>query len=456
MAEKNEQQLIENQPKVYSISELTDDIKSIMEAAFDTIWLEGEISNYKVAASKHAYFVLKDEKAQIRCVNFRHRGVNVNFEPSDGDHVLLHGEVAVYKARGEYQVIVDQMEPRGLGALPKAFEQLKGKLSKEGLFDESAKKPIPPFPWKVGVVTSPTGAVIRDIIHVITRRNPKVSIILNPVKVQGEEAGKEIVNAIKEMNQFQDIDVLIVGRGGGSIEDLWVFNEESVARAIHASRIPVVSAVGHETDFTIADFVSDLRAPTPSAAAEQVTPILQDTLNELKHLNHGLMISLQRLIDSYRDTLRSLSGRRFFLKPLQIIQPASQRLDDLNQRIVRALGQWVIVRKERLGRRIQELFRVSPVKNVHLLKQKKATLYHQMVRQMITLTQVNREKFEGIIKNLNTINPLTILERGYSICTADKTGKAIKSSDQVKIMDSVFVRLAKGKLGCIVKRMINN
>ncbi|MEC7640673.1 MAG: exodeoxyribonuclease VII large subunit [Nitrospinota bacterium] len=444
----------ENGTRIYRVSELTGDIKAILEAAFDTVWLEGEISNFRLAASKHAYFILKDENAQIRCVMFRHSNASLSFQPADGDQVLLHGEVTIYNARGEYQIIVDQMEPRGLGALQKAFEQLKEKLAKEGLFDEVDKKEIPPFPWKVGVVTSPTGAVIQDMIHVITRRNSKVSILLYPVKVQGESAGLEIANAIKEMNRHNDIDVLIVGRGGGSIEDLWAFNTECVARAIHASRIPVVSAVGHETDFTIADFVADLRAPTPSAAAEQVVPILRDILGELNYLNRELVVSLKTLIENYRKNFRNFLGRRFFREPIQIIQPGFQRLDDVNRRIVRGLYQWLFIRKERLGRKIQKLYRVSPAEKVHLFKLRQMALRHQIIRQMISITRVNREKFEGVIKNFNTINPLTILERGYSICTEKIMGRAIKSSDQVRSGDPVGVRLSKGRLDCIVKKTI--
>ncbi|MFQ5673925.1 MAG: exodeoxyribonuclease VII large subunit [Nitrospinales bacterium] len=439
-------------PHIYTVGEITEDIKAILEAAFDTVWLEGEISNYRVAASKHAYFVLKDERAQIRCVMFRHRAAGIKFEPGDGDQVLLHGEVTVYNARGEYQIIVDQMEPRGLGALQKAFEQLKAKLAEEGLFSEAAKKPLPPFPWKVGVITSPTGAAVRDIVQVITRRNPKTAVLLYPVKVQGTGAAQEIAAAIGEMNRFRDIDALIVGRGGGSIEDLWAFNEECVARAIYASRIPVVSAVGHEVDFTIADFVADVRAPTPSAAAELVVPVLQDVNDDLRRLNRDLVSLLQTRIRDCRNQLQNLAGRRFFREPLQIVQPAFQRLDEVRQRLARALNQWLILRTERLDKKIRELAHVSPARNIDFLKQRQAALRHQMIRQMISRTQLEREKFEGTAKNLNALNPLAILERGYSICTDAATGKALKSSGQVSAGDPVRVRLAKGKLDCVVEK----
>ncbi|MCH8157116.1 MAG: exodeoxyribonuclease VII large subunit, partial [Nitrospinae bacterium] len=279
----------QKKPRIYSVSEFTGETKAILEAAFDSVWIEGEISNLRIAGSQHAYFVLKDERSQVRCVLFKGYRAGLKFQPEEGDQVLLFGRVTVYEARGEYQLIVEHLEPRGLGALQKAFEQLKARLAEEGLFDEEKKKPIPEFPWKVGVVTSPTGAAVRDIINVIQRRNPKVSVLLHPVRVQGEGAAQEIADAIKQMNRMQDIDVLIIGRGGGSIEDLWAFNEEVVARAISASKIPIVSAVGHEIDFTIADFVADLRAPTPSAAAELVVPVLNDTVRELRRLTQQLM-----------------------------------------------------------------------------------------------------------------------------------------------------------------------
>lgn len=440
----------EAQPQIYSVSELTQDIRAILEAAFDTVWIDGEISNMRVAASKHAYFVLKDDKAQIRCVFFRHQRAKLKFAPEDGDQVLLLGRVTVYDARGEYQIIVETMEPKGLGALQKAFEQLKEKLSKEGLFDEAAKKPIPPIPWKVGIVTSPTGAAVRDIINIITRRNPKTSILLYPVKVQGEGAAEEIAQGIREMNRLKDIDVLIVGRGGGSIEDLWAFNEEIVARAIYDSRIPVVSAVGHEIDFTIADFVADLRAPTPSAAAELVVPVLADMERDLHSLSNQLLVYMRRMIADHNEQLRNYVDRRFFRQPMQIIQPSAQRLDDLNIRLIRALDTWVIRKREKLIGQVRRLLTVSPEKNLKHLEQKFTGQEHRLVQQILARVQLERERFEGIVKNLNALNPLSILDRGYGICTSKRTGKAVTSSAQVEKGDAVQIRLAKGKLDCTV------
>ena len=303
-------------PQIYSVSDITGDVKSILESAFDSIWVEGEISNLRIAGSQHAYFVLKDDRSQIRCVLFKGYRAGLKIQPEDGDQVILFGRVTVYESRGEYQLIVENMEPRGLGALQKSFEQLKNRLSEEGLFNEGNKKKIPEFPWKVGVVTSSTGAAIRDILNVIQRRNPKVSVLVYPVKVQGEGAAAQISEAIQHMNRINDIDVLIIGRGGGSIEDLWAFNEEIVARAISKSTIPVVSAVGHEIDFTISDFVSDLRAPTPSAAAELVVPVLDEKTQKLNEMTGQLLKIIRNKTLKYEDLLKSFVNRRFFKDPM--------------------------------------------------------------------------------------------------------------------------------------------
>ena len=442
----------EEDHRVFSVSEITRDIRSILEAAFDTVWIEGEISNYRVASSGHAYFVLKDDKAQIRSVLFHGQRSALKFTPEDGDQVLLLGRVTVYDARGEYQIIVETLEPRGVGALQKAYEQLKEKLSQAGLFDDAHKKPLPEFPWKVGVVTSPTGAAIRDILNILQRRNPKVSVLLYPVRVQGEGSAEEIATAIKELNRRQDIDVLIIGRGGGSIEDLWAFNEEVVARAVYDSKIPVISAVGHEIDFTIADFVADLRAPTPSAAAELAVPVLEETIEDLCALTEQLLMSIQDLIDDHKNQLKQLIDRRFFREPRQILEPPAQRLDDWTQRLLRGLDQWLIVQCERLGGVVHRLFQASPGKVLNILESKRAGLHHTLLQQIQSQRRLHRERFEGLVKNLNALSPLSVLDRGYSIAT--HSGKAIKSSGEVKKGDAVQVRLAKGRLDCTVDETV--
>src|SRR3989475_2988824 len=270
---------------ILSVSQLTDQLRGIVEEKFPAVWVEGEISNFRLYGSGHAYFTLKDEGAQLRAVLFRNRARRLRFEPGDGQHVLAFGSLEIYAQRGEYQFVVELLEPRGLGALQLAFEQLKARLGAEGLFAESRKRALPRFPRRIGIVTSPSGAAVRDILRIIGRRFAGLSIVLAPARVQGDGAAREIAAGIADLNALGDVDVIIVGRGGGSLEDLWAFNEEAVARAIAASKVPVVSAVGHEVDFTIADFVADLRAPTPSAAAELVVREKQavvDTLAQLR------------------------------------------------------------------------------------------------------------------------------------------------------------------------------
>jgi exodeoxyribonuclease VII large subunit len=488
----------DSQPHVYSVSELTRSVRGVLETEFDSVWVEGEISNLRIPASKHAYFVLKDEKAQIRCVMFRGSRSRMKYQPEDGDLVHLFGRFTVYDARGEYQIIVENLEPVGLGALQKAFEQLKEKLAKEGLFSDERKKPLPEFPWKVGVITSATGAAVRDILNIIRRRNPKVSVLIHPVKVQGEGSAEEIATAIKEMNRVAGVDVMIVGRGGGSIEDLWAFNEEVVARAIAQSKIPVVSAVGHEIDFTIADFVADLRAPTPSAAAELTVPLLGDIVGRLAFLTRQSLVLTRRPIRDFKTHLSRLMGRRFFRDPASILAPVLQRVDDLNLRLTRSLGQGVALQKQRLVNRAGQLFQASPkkairlqeerlvnlnqrlmrslsqgivlqtqrlqgrverlvqaspIKNIRRVEEKRASFNHRLIEKIRSLTQLENNRFKGIVNSLNALSPLTILDRGYSICTLD--GRALKKNDEAKPGDTVEVRLAKGRLDCTVDKILN-
>jgi exodeoxyribonuclease VII large subunit len=440
------------QSQVYSVSGLTRDIRAIMEAAFDSVWVEGEISNFRTAASGHSYFVLKDDKAQIRCVLFKGYRAGIKFQPEDGDQVLMFGRITVYDARGEYQIITESLEPRGLGALQKAFEQLKAKLEKEGLFDDEAKKPLPAFPWKIGVVTSPTGAAVRDILNVIRRRNSKVSVLLRPAKVQGEGSAKDIAQGIRDLNTMKDVDVIIIGRGGGSLEDLWAFNEEEVARAIFASRIPIVSAVGHEIDFTIADFVADLRAPTPSVAAELTVPVLNEILKDIRSLTGELIEALCQQVEAYRKFLKRLMDRRFFHQPKEIFSPHVQRLDDLYARLVRGLEQRLGSHQQRLQDKIHRLFQASPGKYIQHMKENRVMLEKRMLHIIQAQLRFNKERFEGILKNMNAINPLAILERGYSICS--KNEKSLKNTEGIDPGDKVQVRLSRGGLDCTVKKII--
>ncbi len=383
--------------QVYTVSRLTREIKELLEMSFPRLWVEGEISNFKRHSSGHLYFTLKDDKAQINCAMWRFRANGLIFQPQDGMQVLVEGEVQVYEKGGYYQLVVHQMQPAGIGALQMAFEQLKQKLHAEGLFDEKYKQPIPQFPERVGVVTSPTGAAIRDIISVITRRFPGVQIILYPVRVQGEGAAEEIARAIRDFNEFGDIDVLIVGRGGGSLEDLWAFNEEIVARAIFESRIPVISAVGHEIDFSIADFVADRRAPTPSAAAEMAVRDRLELLGMVKYFEEKLYTAMVKTIQRYQEQITNLQRSYAFRKPEDIIYQKMQRVDELQKNITTAMTHRILL------------------------------LQHQL---------------EGVRNHLQALNPEAILERGYSICYKD--GEIIKDVRQLSVLDVVNIRVARG------------
>lgn len=391
-------------PSIYSVAELTRQIKDLLENSFPRLWVEGEISNFKRHSSGHLYFTLKDENAQISCAMWKFRAGSLLFQPQHGMKVIVEGDVQVYEKGGNYQLIVQQMQPAGVGALQMAFEQLKKKLFAEGLFDDIHKKKIPTYPEKIGVVTSPTGAAIRDIISVITRRFPGVEIILYPVRVQGEGAAKEIARAIEDFNEYGEVDVLIVGRGGGSLEDLWAFNEEIVARAIFASQIPVISAVGHEVDYSIADFVADLRAPTPSAAAEIVVRNKNEVKGELNYYQEKIAVVLSKRISDHRSGLESIRTGYAFRKPQDMIYQKIQRLDELQRNI-------------------------------------SVTMSHYL--------KLFRSNTDHLQKQLHAMNPTAILNRGYSICY--KNGEVVKDAAQLRIDDMVDIKLAKGRFGAEVK-----
>jgi exodeoxyribonuclease VII large subunit len=318
-----------------SVSEITRRIRGVLEMGFSDIAVQGEISNFKLHSSGHFYFTLRDEGAQIAAVMWRSRNAGAYFTPQDGMKVIARGNISVYEQRGQYQIDVVKLEPLGVGELQVAFERLKRKLAADGLFDQARKRELPEFPDRIGIVTSPTGAAIQDMLNVLSRRFPAVEVVLYPVRVQGASAAEEIAEAIKDFNEFGDVDLLVVGRGGGSLEDLWAFNEEVVARAIYESAIPIVSAVGHEVDFTIADFVADLRAPTPSAAAELIVRDQAEVVDILRSFSYTAHQSLEDKIASGRDNIASLLGSYSFNRPFDIMREFSQRLDDLDRTLDR-------------------------------------------------------------------------------------------------------------------------
>ena len=393
-------------PRIYSVSELTAELKALLENTFTGVWVEGEISNFKHHTSGHMYFTLKDERGQLRAVMFRGSNRGLQFRPEDGLAVIVFGNVTIYEPRGEYQVYVEYMEPKGLGALQLAFEQLKTRLEAEGLFDPARKRPIPLLPKKIGVVTSPSGAAIRDILQIIHRRFANVQVLIFPVRVQGEGAAAEIVEGVEFLNKRGDLDVLIVARGGGSIEDLWAFNEEVVARAIYASQTPVISAVGHETDFTIADFVADVRAPTPSAAAE--------------------------LVISRKAEL-------------------SQRVDDLFSRLVSHMR----YRAERSGERLRSLERhlrlLSPLERVKRQRERLRDGALALQSSMSHRLALWRGELRTAAARLDSLSPLAILARGYSVCRRLPDLSILTRAASIAEGERVEVLLHQGGLICRVE-----
>ena len=434
---------------ILSVSELTSVIKSTLENNFTDVWVEGEIFNFRVPSSGHIYFTLKDNSSQIRAVLFRPTARMLKFVPKEGLHVLCRGRITVYEFRGEYQIVIEYMEPKGIGALLMAFEQLKERLFKEGLFDESRKRPIPPFPKKIGIVTSPTGAAIRDILKVIERRFAGVEIVISPASVQGERAAPEIVDAIGDLNSIEGIEVIIVTRGGGGIEDLWPFNEEIVARAIFNSKIPVISAVGHEIDYTIADFVADLRAPTPSAAAEMVVKNKEDIQRHLVTLYQRLLYAEKTFLGNKRERINSLSTRVF--SPEREIGRYFQRLDDVEVRLRNGIKRIIKDRQHNIETLIKDINSFNPQNRIQLYRHRMDTSLNSLFKNFSHILALKREGFHGVVAMLDSLSPLAILSRGYSITYKLPGQSIIKSSADVQGGDKVEVKLHDGSITCLVE-----
>jgi len=435
--------------RVYTVSELTASIKAALEEGFPMVWVEGEISNLRTPGSGHAYFTLKDEGAQISAVLFRGRGRRVRFELEDGMQVLAFGGLDVYAARGQYQLVVEMMEPKGLGALQLAFEQLKRKLEAEGLFDQARKRPLPAFPRVIGIVTSPTGAAIRDMLNIIGRRFADLHILITPVRVQGDEAPGEIVQALEHLQQIANLDVIIVGRGGGSIEDLWAFNDERVARALAACRVPVISAVGHETDFTIADFVADLRAPTPSGAAELVVREKLAVIESLVELYARLKQAVTADVSARRERVDFLLRRRVLTDPARALRDLYRRLDELQGRLRLGLRSSQRHITHRVALATNALRSRNPRARIAgagaLLSQLRGRLESSAAHNMKT----SRARFAEVIGRLESLSPLGVLARGYSV-TRLPSGEVVRSASQVVVGDPLEILLHQGALGARV------
>lgn len=436
-----------NKPTVLSVSALNRQIKANIESEFPMVFLQGEVSNFTSHSSGHFYFSLKDSKSQISAVMFRGQNSGLRFKPEMGMEVIVRARVSVYEPRGNYQVICETMEPVGAGALQKEFEQLKIKLQKEGLFDKAHKKPLPGYPKKIALVTSPTGAAVRDMLNVLSRRYKALDIYVVPCQVQGGTASREIIKAIQLVNSFSDFDVMIVGRGGGSMEDLWSFNDEALARCIFASNIPIVSAVGHEIDFTIADFVADLRAPTPSAAAELIVKDAKGLQQSLNKLLARLKQSQKMILNQYKHRLQSLG--RVLVDPQKELQQKMQRLDEIHLRLSRAIDQYLFNK----GQSIQ-LLRKSIISPKQLLESKAQYLKGQkkLLDQCI-LQYISRSKYHLVElgRLLDSVSPLAVLERGYSI--VKKQGNVLKSVDSLKKGDKIEVTLFKGNIHAKVESL---
>jgi exodeoxyribonuclease VII large subunit len=417
--------------KIYTVSEVTRMVKMELESAFPLLWVEGEISNFHRHHSGHLYFTLKDETSQLRTVMFRGEARKVPFELEDGLQVVARGRINVYEPRGEYQLIVELLEPKGKGALQLAFEQLKEKLKKEGLFDPALKKKLPLLPKKVGVVTSPRGAAIVDIIRTLERRFARLHILLYPVKVQGEGAAEEIVEGIDYLGSLPGIDVIIVGRGGGSIEDLWAFNEEKVARAIYRCTIPVISAVGHEIDFTIADFVADIRASTPSVAAEMVIEEEESLRERIENLEKRLVHNQRFILQEWKHEVFSLAQHRAFQNMRINILNLEQKVDDLEMKAWNAI------------RNMQQ--KISEDKS-------RAELMEEKIRNVLkVMLQQLQARWETLSAQLHNLSPLNILKKGYALCWKDGGQYLVRRIDEVEKEKEMTVSFFKGEFTCLVK-----
>jgi exodeoxyribonuclease VII large subunit len=435
--------------QVYSVSQITRQVRDLLESNFGLIWVEGEISNYRKQSSGHHYFTLKDDRAQLSCVMFARACAAGNPTTlADGLHVQAYGDLTVYETRGQYQLVVTLIQAKGLGALQAKFEALKQKLQLEGLFDSARKRPLPKFPTRVAVVTSPTGAAIQDMLNILQRRSPWLRVLVCPVRVQGAGAALEIAEAIKYLSERASqlaIQVLIVGRGGGSFEDLWEFNEEVLVRAIHACSVPVISAVGHEIDFTIADFVADVRAPTPSAAAEIVAPEINALINQVQRLRAGLERAARQALEVRRLHLRQHAVSVFLREPRRIFHERQQRLDQLEGRL-QALPSTMLEKMQARVHRLDALVQAfRPDQRIQLGRRDYQHLRNRLITAMAARLDNHRERLLGVARHLRLLGPQQTLERGYSI-TRDNQGHVVHSAAQVRPGERIRTQLSDGEV----------
>ena len=438
---------------IYTVSRLNQTARKLLEQGLARIWLEGELSNIARPSSGHLYFTLKDSKAQIRGAMFRSRNQLLRFNPEEGMQVLVRAKISLYEPRGDYQLIAEAMQEAGDGVLQQAFDALKLKLEKEGLFATATKQALPTLPARIGVITSPSGAAIRDVLSVLKRRFPAIPVLIYPVPVQGKDAGREIAAMLETAAARKECDVLILTRGGGSLEDLWAFNEEIVARAIHACRIPLISAVGHEVDFTIADFVADRRAPTPSAAAELVSPDQTEWLAQVGALeSRGVRHIRQTLADS-QERLRWLSQRLQLRHPGQYLRQQAQRLDELEQRTRLAVQSYFNRLRYSLNEALAQLKQATPGHQINRTELQRQALVQRLHAAINSLLQTRQRQLAVACKSLDTISPLATLDRGYAIVTRQADDHVLHKASAVKVGEHIEARLAKGRLLCRVDKI---
>ena len=429
---------------VYTVSRLNLDARAILEEAFSTVWIEGEISNLARPRSGHVYFTLKDENCQVRCAMFRMYNRTLSFAPEDGMHVLAHARVSLYAERGEFQLIVQYMEEAGAGALRRAFDALKNRLDAEGLFDAGLKRPLPVLPRRIGVITSPTGAAVRDILSVLGRRFPAVPVVIHPVPVQGAGAAEAIARMIDLACERSTCDVLILARGGGSLEDLWAFNEEVTARAMHRASIPIVTGVGHEVDFTIADLVADLRAPTPSAAAESVAPDASEWAARYRGFEARLAATMRRALAARHGEVRMLAKR--LVHPRRRLFDHSQRLDTVSMRLCRAANAAVRESRVRLSTLAARLANRAPDRTVQAHRARCEVLRRRLSRAARAALSGRRSRVSALERALGAFGPQATLERGYSILLRDDDRQVVRNASEVRSGERLHARLAHGAL----------
>ena len=447
--------LFSSEPRrdIYNISRLNSEVKAVLDGSFPLLWVEGEISNLARPASGHLYFTLKDTHAQVRCAMFRIRRAKLRFQPENGMQVLVRARAGLYESRGEFQLGIEHMEPAGEGALRLAYEELKQRLGAEGLFDPAHKKPLPSFPQRIGIITSPTGAAIHDLLTVLQRRFPAAATIVYPIPVQGTSAAAKIAEMIQLANQRAECDLLVLTRGGGSLEDLAAFNDEAIARAIHTAQLPIVSAVGHEIDFTIADFVADQRAPTPSAAAELISPNQAELQQQLNQLENRLTISLRRQSSHCQSTLQHLQQRLKQQHPATRLEQQQQKVDELTRRLAQQYRAQHIHSKNQLDSLTARLQNLTPTHRLTQFKLQHASLTKRLHQQIHYQLNHSRAQLSHISQQLHTISPLATLGRGYAIVQQHPSGEIIRSATAITPGTQIKAQLSEGALLCQVKEI---